>query len=443
MLTILFPLLLLPLTSFKWNNVMLYTSSLILPTMLYMYCNSIPINLSPMIHIDAMSAVLIMLTMWITPLIIAASQNIKKNSLSARFFLFNIIILTIILLLAFSASHMFSFYILFEASLIPTLLVIMKWGYQPERLHASMYLMLYTISASLPLLAGIAIHSSQWFSYHLSFSLYSFPRYSSLIWFAMNLAFLVKLPLFTFHLWLPKAHVEAPVAGSMILAAVLLKLGGYGMLRVIYMTPPITVSLKMFLLGLSLWGGMVTSLICVRQQDIKSLIAYSSVGHMSLVIAGILANIQWGLWGAIAMMISHGLLSSALFAAADMCYSASNSRSLLMNKGLNIAIPSMSMLWFVMCAANMAAPPSFNLMAEIMLISSAAITTKLALAPLGLMSFVAAGYSLILYVSLNHGSLNTLHNPSLVILPRNLLIIMGHIAPIILIMLSPSFIIMW
>nr|QHT64909.1 NADH dehydrogenase subunit 4 [Perinereis sp. PA-2020] len=443
MLTIILTLLLLLLIKPKWNYTLLFLTTMIVPSMISLYSNFMPININPSMSLDHMSATLIVLTLWITPLMVAASQNINKNGVAPFFFLFNVIILTLILILSFSVSHLLSFYILFEASLIPTLLIIMKWGYQPERLQAGMYLMLYTITASLPLLAGIAIYTFVYYSYHLFFILYSFLTHSSIIWLVMNFAFMVKLPLFVFHLWLPKAHVEAPVAGSMILAAVLLKLGGYGMLRMVFLIPPVSSSLKMYLLSLSLWGGMITSLICTRQQDMKSLIAYSSVGHMSLVMAGLLINTQWGLWGAVAMMISHGLLSSALFASADMCYSMSNSRSLLMNKGLNIAIPSMSMLWFIMCAANMAAPPSCNLMAEIILITCTSTATKIMLIPLGIMSFTAAAYSLTLYVSLNHGPLNSLSNPNLIIIPRNLTIITGHLTPIVLVMLSPSLITLW
>nr|YP_010400408.1 NADH dehydrogenase subunit 4 [Perinereis linea]UQS76107.1 NADH dehydrogenase subunit 4 [Perinereis linea] len=443
MLTIIFPLLLLLIMKPKWNYSMLFLSTTTFTSMIFMYTNFMPLNLNNMMSLDLMSTMLIMLTLWIMPLVIAASQNIYSKNMNPSLFLINIVALTLILVSSFSVSHLFSFYILFEASLVPTLFIIMKWGYQPERLQAGMYLMLYTITASLPLLAGIAIQVFQHHSYHLFFILYAFNSYTSLIWLIMNFAFMVKLPLFVFHLWLPKAHVEAPVAGSMILAAVLLKLGGYGMLRVIFMIPPISPSLKFYLMSLSLWGGMITSLICARQQDMKSLIAYSSVGHMSLVMAGVLANIQWGLWGAVAMMISHGLLSSALFASADMCYSMSNSRSLLMNKGLNIAIPTMSMMWFIMCAANMAAPPSCNLMAEIMLITCAAVSSKLMFIPLGIMSFTAAAYSLTLYVSMNHGPLNTLNNPALFLSPRNFTVITGHVAPIIIVMLSPSLIVLW
>nr|QNN93085.1 NADH dehydrogenase subunit 4 [Platynereis cf. australis PA-2020] len=439
MLSILFPISLLMFMKAKWNYSMMFLSMMMVPSLMTLYCNTMPINFSPMWGMDYMSSMLVMLTLWIMPMVIAASQKIHLEH-NEQMFIFYTTTLTFILLLAFSVSHLFSFYILFEASLIPTLLIIMKWGYQPERLQASMYLMLYTITASLPLLGGIAIQVLLLKMDNVFLPLFTFNTLSTPFWLMMNFAFMVKLPLFLAHLWLPKAHVEAPVAGSMILAAVLLKLGGYGMLRMMYLIAPMNISLKMPLISLTLWGGMITSLICVRQQDMKSLIAYSSVGHMSLVMAGIIANVPWGIWGAMAMMISHGLLSSAMFASADMCYSSSNSRSLLMNKGINITIPTMSMMWFIMSAANMAAPPSTNLLAEIMLITCSTVSTKLMIIPLGIMSFVAAAYSLTLYVSMNHGPINPLNNPAMYIIPRNLMVIISHVTPVFLIILMPTLI---
>nr|WBQ42652.1 NADH dehydrogenase subunit 4 [Nereis pelagica] len=443
MLSMFLPLMLLLLMKPKWNQSIMFLSLMVAPSTLHMMANHMPAIMSEMWGLDHLSTALIILTVWIIPMIMSASQNIFTQNKSPQEFLLLNTTLALILLFAFSTSHMFLFYILFEASLIPTLLIIMKWGYQPERLQAGMYLMLYTITASLPLLMGIAHHTTQLHSYNLFFIMHPVTVSSHVMWVIMNLAFMVKLPLFLFHLWLPKAHVEAPVAGSMILAAVLLKLGGYGMLRLIYMSPPITPSLKLHLMTFALWGGMITSLICVRQQDIKALIAYSSVGHMSLVMAGILSNINWGIWGALAMMVSHGLLSSALFASADMSYLTSGSRSLLMNKGMNLSAPSMSMMWFMMCAANMAAPPSSNLMAEIMLISCSMVSSKLMAFPLSIMSFTAAAYSLMLYVSMNHGASNTSSNSMFAIIPRNMLVITSHMIPIVLIMLMPAVITLW
>nr|YP_010010541.1 NADH dehydrogenase subunit 4 [Nereis zonata]QOH99547.1 NADH dehydrogenase subunit 4 [Nereis zonata] len=443
MLSLYIPLMLLLLMKPKWNQSIMFLSLMVTPSALHMMANHLPTNMSEMWGLDSLSITLIILTLWITPMIISTSQNIFIQKKAPSDFLFFNIILALILLFAFSTSHLFLFYILFEASLIPILLIIMKWGYQPERLQAGMYIMLYTITASLPLLMGITYHATLLHSYSLFIIVYPSLAPSYMMWLVMNIAFMVKLPLFLFHLWLPKAHVEAPVAGSMVLAAVLLKLGGYGMLRLLYLSPPIISSLKIHLMTFALWGGMITSLICIRQQDIKALIAYSSVGHMSLVMAGILSNISWGIWGAMAMMISHGLLSSALFASTDMSYLTSASRSLLMNKGMNMAAPSMSMMWFIMSAANMAAPPSSNLMAEIMLISCSVFTTKAMIFPLSIMSFAAAAYSLILYVSMNHGVSNSSSSSMFIIIPRNTLVITGHMMPIILIMLMPSIITLW
>lgn len=438
MLKLIIPFVLLLIYKPKWNKTMLFIGWIIIPATLIIYYNqfSTPINI--MLFTDQISSILVILTLWIIPLVLAARQNIVINKYQSKFTI-NIISLTLILIMAFIVSDLFSFYIIFEASLIPTLFIIIKWGYQPERLQAGLYLIIYTITARLPLLIGIAFQYNNRIS-NISFTLYSTSSTINIMWLIINLAFIVKLPLFLFHLWLPKAHVEAPVAGSIILAAVLLKLGGYGILRVIYIISPVRFSIKYYLLGLTLWGGIITRLICVRQQDLKSLIAYSSVGHIRLVIAGVLSNIQWGIWGAISIIIAHGLLSSALFASADIAYSISNSRRLLINKGINILIPTISMLWFIISAANMAAPPSANLIAEIILITCSTIASKLIIIPVGIIRFVAAAYSLTIYVRINHGPLNQLINPSIIIIPRNFIVIVSHIIPVVLIILMPTLI---
>lgn len=443
MLSLLLPLVLLLLIKPKWNQAIIFLRLIVIPSTLHIMANHMPVNVREIRGLDHLSASLIILTLWITPIVMSARQSILILKKAPHDFIFLSTMLALILLLAFSASHLFLFYIIFEASLIPTLLIIIKWGYQPERLQAGIYLILYTITASLPLLMGIAYHTSCLHSYNLFLiiSPATVPAHS--IWIIINLAFIVKLPLFLFHLWLPKAHVEAPVAGSIILAAVLLKLGGYGILRILYLSPPAHTPIKIYFIIFALWGGIITSLICVRQQDIKALIAYSSVGHIRLVIAGVLSNVRWGIWGAITIIISHGLLRSALFASADISYNNSGSRRLLINKGTNLTAPSISMLWFIMCAANMAAPPSSNLIAEIILISCAVFTTKLIAIPLGIIRFSAAAYSLILYVRINHGPRNASRTSLFTVTPRNTLIILGHTAPIILVILIPSIITLW
>nr|YP_010891536.1 NADH dehydrogenase subunit 4 [Desbruyeresia armata]WJK73072.1 NADH dehydrogenase subunit 4 [Desbruyeresia armata] len=361
---------------------------------------------------DSMSLVLISLTFWISLMMMMASQtSVKVFNNNPMLFSMLLLTLNLILIITFSLSSIMYFYFFFEASLIPTLMIILGWGYQPERLQAGMYMMIYTVAASLPLLLSIlwAIQESSSSNMLMFSSLRNafFDPALSWAWSIFSIvilaAFLVKLPMFTAHLWLPKAHVEAPVAGSMILAAVLLKLGGYGVLRVsqyfnFYMSNSSTI-----IFSLALWGGVLTSIICFRQIDLKSLIAYSSIGHMSLMLAGALSSSSWGWSGALVLMISHGFCSSALFALANYTYEKSHTRSLLLSKGMLMLLPALSLWWFLFCIMNMAAPPSINLLGEIMIFPSTIFSSMYYLLSLGLMSFLAAMYSMYLFTSSQHG----------------------------------------
>nr|YP_010327059.1 NADH dehydrogenase subunit 4 [Earias clorana]UNP54328.1 NADH dehydrogenase subunit 4 [Earias clorana] len=359
-------------------------------------------NLSYMLSCDILSYGLILLSIWISILMIMASENLYKLNFYINFFLLNIIFLLIMLYLTFSVMNMFMFYLFFEGSLIPTLMLIIGWGYQPERIQAGMYLLFYTLFVSLPLLLGIFYIFNE-----LNCMMIYFLKFINLnmymLYFSMILAFLVKMPMYFVHLWLPKAHVEAPVSGSMILAGIMLKLGGYGLLRLMIFLQEINMKLNYLWIVISMLGGFYISLKCFCQVDIKSLIAYSSVAHMSIVISGMMVMNYWGFIGSYILMIGHGLCSSGMFCLANISYERLHSRSLYINKGMMNFMPSMSLWWFLLLSSNMAAPPSLNLMGEISLINSLLSWSWLSMIMLMLISFFSAGYSLYLYSFIQHG----------------------------------------
>lgn len=336
-----------------------------------------------------------------------ASQGVIKSSYNRRFFKFLILFLLLILYLTFRSINLLFFYIYFEASLIPTLFLILGWGYQPERVQAGTYLLFYTLLASLPLLVGVFVFYEYLGSLFLPFlqATRGVPI-NLILYLVMILAFLVKMPIFLVHLWLPKAHVEAPVRGSIILAGVLLKLGGYGLVRVLKVLGYQNILYRYLWVRISLVGGVLVSLICLRQRDLKSLVAYSSVAHMGLVLAGVITINYWGTCGGYTIILAHGLCSSGLFCLANITYERLGSRRLLINKGLINLIPSLSLWWFLLRAANIAAPPTLNLLGEIRLLNSLVAWSWVRMVTLILISFFSAAYTLYLYAYSQHGSLN-------------------------------------
>nr|YP_009466098.1 NADH dehydrogenase subunit 4 [Pentatomidae sp. GM-2014]AIW65013.1 NADH dehydrogenase subunit 4 [Pentatomidae sp. GM-2014] len=350
---------------------------------------------------DILSYSLIGLSLFIGFLMLMASYNLVFSKDKLNEFLLIIIIMLFFLVLTFSSLNFLLFYIFFECSLIPTLFLIFGWGYQPERISAGYYLLFYTLFASLPLLLGIFYVF--FFCNTLDFSLICVSGCNYYFYSSMVLAFLFKLPIPFFHFWLPKAHVEAPVSGSMVLAAILLKLGGYGLIRVFGFLINFTVYYNWIWMVLSLWGSFLVSFLCIFQIDMKSLIAYSSVAHMSLVICGIMSCSYYGFLGSLVMMLGHGFCSSALFCLANIVYERSYSRSLFINKGFLTIMPSMSMFWFLLCSNNMSSPPSLNLLGEIMLINSVVSWDYMTFIILFILSFMSCCYSIYLFSMIHHG----------------------------------------
>nr|QXG19436.1 NADH dehydrogenase subunit 4 [Drosophila nigrosparsa] len=353
---------------------------------------------------DMLSYGLILLSLWICSLMLLASESVNKYNNYKNLFLFNIIMLVLLLVLTFSSMSLFMFYLFFESSLIPTLFLILGWGYQPERLQAGIYLLFYTLLVSLPMLIGIFYLMNKMGTMNF-YLMNNFMFNYDLLYFCMMSAFLVKMPMFLVHLWLPKAHVEAPVSGSMILAGIMLKLGGYGMLRVMPLLGLMNLKYSFIWISISLVGGVLVSFICLRQTDLKALIAYSSVAHMGIVLSGLLTMSYWGLCGSYSLMIAHGLCSSGLFCLANVSYERLGSRSLLINKGLLNFMPAMALWWFLLSSANMAAPPTLNLLGEISLLNSIVSWSWISMIMLSLLSFFSAAYTLYLYSFSQHGKI--------------------------------------
>nr|ABD58764.1 NADH dehydrogenase subunit 4 [Nycticryphes semicollaris] len=454
MLKIIMPtVMLLPTTllsppKFIWTNITSHSLLIATLSLQWLTPTYYPYkNLTQWTGIDQISSPLLVLSCWLLPLMIMASQNHLQQEpmIRKRIFIMTLITIQPFIILAFSTTELTLFYMSFEATLIPTLILITRWGNQPERLSAGIYMLFYTLISSIPLLVAILYLHTQVGTLHLTILSLIHPILTNswtnlLLNLALLTAFMVKAPLYGLHLWLPKAHVEAPIAGSMLLAGLLLKLGGYGIMRLTLLSTSLPTNLHYPFLTLALWGALMTSSICLRQTDLKSLIAYSSVSHMGLVIAASMIQTHWSFSGAMILMISHGLTSSMLFCLANTNYERTHSRILLLARGLQPLLPLTATWWLLASLTNMALPPTTNLMAELTIMITLFKWSTFTIILTGIATLLTASYTLFMLLTTQRGMLphhiTSIQNSN----TREHLLMTLHILPLLLLILKPELI---
>jgi len=319
--------------------------------------------------VDGISVLFIALTTFVTPICIISCINSVKTRVKE--FLIAILILETFMIGVFCSLDLVIFYLFFEAGLIPMFLIIGVWG-GPKRVYSAFKFFLYTLLGSVLMLVAIIV--IYWLTGTTDITqIYEIKipkEYQNILWLAFFSSFAVKMPMWPVHTWLPDAHVEAPTAGSVILAAILLKMAGYGFLR--FSIPMFPVASEFFtplIYFLSIVAIIYTSLVALMQDDMKKLIAYSSVAHMGYVTLGIFTFTKQGIEGSIFQMISHGLISAALFLCVGVVYDRLHSRLISTYGGVVNYLPKYSLLFLVFALAGLGLPGTSGFLGEFLVLA--------------------------------------------------------------------------
>jgi NADH-ubiquinone oxidoreductase chain 4 len=357
------------------------------------------------VGIDGVSLYFVLLTTFITPICILSNwEDINKK---LKYFLISFLLLETLQIAVFVVLDLLLFYIFFESVLIPLFLVVGIWGASEARIRASFLLFLYTLFGSLfMLLAIIVIYYNVGTTDLQLISLYEISFDSqNLLWLAFFLSFAIKTPLVPFHIWLPRAHAEAPLAGSILLAAIILKLATYGYLRILLpIFPDATSYFSPLIQTIAIITLIYSSLATLRQVDLKAYIAYSSVAHMAVVVLGVFSNTIQGIEGAILLSIAHGFVSPALFiCVGGILYNRYHTRIINYYRGIALFMPVFTILFFVFTIFNTAIPLSLNWVGELLALSGTFQRSPI-ISVLGATGIVlSACYSIWLYNRISYG----------------------------------------
>ena len=363
-------------------------------------------NLSFSLGIDGISLFFVILTTFLIPICLLTSWNSVKIYIKEYIIAF--LVIESLLISVFIVLDLLLFYIFFESILIPMFLVIGIWGARERKIHAAYQFFIYTLFGSVLMLLGIMIIYFQVGTTDVQILLTSTfsEDKQKLLWLAFFASFAVKVPMVPVHIWLPEAHVEAPTAGSVLLAGILLKLGTYGFLRFsIPMFPDATIYFTPLIYTMSVIAIIYTSLTTLRQIDLKKIIAYASVGHMNFVTLGMFSlNVQ-GIEGSILVMLSHGIVSSALFLCIGVLYDRHKTRIVKYYRGMTITMPIFATIFLLFTLANISVPGTSSFIGEFLILvgtfqSNTLITV---LASTGIV--LGAAYSIWLYNRVAFGAL--------------------------------------